>query len=64
MWQALQHWEMEDELIQMVKMSPTIITEEPVPEGVSDFMRYKITTSIKLYLSPAEFAELINKGAS
>lgn len=64
LWQALQHWEMEDELINMIKASPVVITQEPTSEGVAGSMRYVMTVPINLYLSPAEFAELIAKGAS
>jgi hypothetical protein len=53
---------MEGELVQMVKVAPTVIIQEPVVEGVSGSMRYAITTSIKLYLSPAEFRELVDMG--
>lgn len=64
MWQALENWEMVGELPDIIKASNTVITQEPVEAGVTDSMVYLLTTYVKLYLSPAEFAELITKGAS
>jgi hypothetical protein len=63
MWQALEHWEIEHEIENMVKRGKTGITQEPIFEG-SPVMRYLLTTEIKLYLSPEEFVEFVNKGAS